>query len=88
MHVVGQDDVYSARTSKVGSLLHYVIACLGHSAVGDARKPKHKIQAGSQLVSQLVSPLFGHVEFRHLFNRFSWQQLRSTMTLRAVDLLN
>jgi len=32
-----RDDVYPVRTFKVGSLLHYVIACLGlrHSAVGN-----------------------------------------------------
>ena len=29
IHVMGRDDVYPARTSKVGSLLHYVIAYLG-----------------------------------------------------------
>jgi hypothetical protein len=28
VHVVGRDDVYPVRTSKVGSLLHYVIAYL------------------------------------------------------------
>ena len=29
VHVMGRDDVYPVETSKVGSLLHYVIAYLG-----------------------------------------------------------
>jgi hypothetical protein len=33
VHVVGRDDVYPARTSKVGYLLHYVIAYLGYDIV-------------------------------------------------------
>ena len=29
VHVMGRDDIYPVMTSKVGSLLHYVIAYLG-----------------------------------------------------------
>ena len=29
VHVMGRDDIYPVRTSKVGCLLHYVIAYLG-----------------------------------------------------------
>ena len=45
-------------------------------------------QSVSQSISQSVSQLFGHVEFRHLFNSFSWQQLRIITTLTAAGLLN
>jgi hypothetical protein len=33
VHVVGLDNVYTIRTSKVGCLLHYVIAYLRHNEV-------------------------------------------------------
>jgi hypothetical protein len=48
VHVMGRGDVYPARTSKVGSLLHYVIAYLVAATTvfsttddGGGKRPKH-----------------------------------------------